>query len=223
MAKKLSRSEMMEAAATVYGELLKGLNHTEVMDILGYDAETYEEVRKFMLDVRSDELRTKPREHVYIDYVIEQRRNITDLNDLIKNLDEKTQYNAVVGAIRLRSDIVDKIVQKGQEFGFIKKTAERKELIGGLLLVDMTTDELKKQILGQTKMLEGVVKKFGDADFTTGHDGPLHYGPTFDTTGEDADDEDDEATLRKPEKATGTHRAKTSKRHAGRKRVREER
>jgi len=213
---------MMEAAATVYGELLKGLNHTEVMELLGYTVETYEEVRKFMLEMRTSELREKPREHVYIDYVIEQRKNLYDLDNLIKNLDEKTQYNAVVGAIRLRSDIVDKIVEKGQEFGFIKKTAERKELIAGIALIDMSNEDLKKHIVGQTKMLTTAMDKYGEADFMDTRDGPLHYGPTFDVSGEAVDDEDDdEDEVRKPAKATGSHRAKTAKRSAGRKRVRE--
>lgn len=217
----LSKSELMEAAATVYGELVAGLSHTEIMETLGYDAETYEQVRKYMLELRSADYRNQPRDHAYVEYVIEQRRNIHDLNNLIKNLDEKTQYNAVVGAIRLRSDIVDKIVAKGQEFGLIKKTPERREIVGGILIGELSMDDLKKEIFKQSKLLTSSMEKFGDGDFMDKRDGPLHYGPTFETSGVEVE-EDDEETMRKPTKATGTHRAKTSKRHAGRKRVREE-
>ena len=225
MALKWSKSELLEASLAVYELRVEGKTDKEIMEILRYDAETFEEVTTAMYESRAERMRVMPREHVYIDYVTEQRRNIKDLNDLVTNLDKKTQYNALVGAIRLRSDILDKIVEKGQEFGVIKKQAQRTEIVAGLLVHDMTQEDLRKGILGQTKLLKDVMERYGDGDIMSLTPETRHYAlPAAITTTASPveDDEDDEADLAPaPKRSAGTARAKMSKRSAGRKRTRE--
>lgn len=214
----LSKSELMELAATIEGELVKGESETEIMDTLRIDAETYAEAKRFLFEQRSSAIRSMPNDHVYVDYVIQQRQNIQDLNDLIRNLDKKKQYNALVGAIRLRSDIMDKIVDRGQQFGLIKKVAERREIVGGLIIADMAEGELRKAIAKQLKDMESMMSKFGEKSFLELETGAIHYGeparlaaPVVDTSG---------TTL--PRGTEGkTAKAKTSKRSAGRRRVRD--
>ena len=166
---------MLEAAATIYAQMVDGKTDSDIIDMLRIDAATYKELKNFMFETHSEELRTKPREHVYIEYVAEQRRNIQDLNRLVKDLDTKSQYNAIVGAIRLRSDIVDKIVEKGQEFGLIKKEAQRHEVIGGIAVVNLSVEDLRKGILEQTKLLKDVTERFGEGDIKGLPEGVVHY------------------------------------------------
>jgi hypothetical protein len=212
MSKKLTRSELIEAAATIHGEMVGGSSETDIMDILGLDAEQFREARKFMLEMRADEIRGKPREHVYIEYTIKQEQNIKDLNTLISQLDDTKQHNAVVGAIRLRSDILDKIIERGQEFGLLRREPQRKEIVAGVMVAEMATPELRKAIVGEIGKLNDLVKRFGDGGIMAMEPGPLHYGePALLTEGE----------TMKPRKAEGKAKAKTSRRAGGRRRVRE--
>lgn len=204
----MTREEMLEAAKTLFKELVSGENPDDVADIMGWDSETFAKVKKAMLSSNADDMRSKPSEHVYIEYLIEQRRNVKDLTDLINNLDDKRQYNAVVGAIRLRSEIVDRILERGFDFGVLKR-AESRQGSGaitlnylGINLGDMTAPQLRDAIGAQLKELEGLMGKFGDGvGITTLSPGALHYGKavTVPTLAETASGDKSEV-LGKPKK-----------------------
>ncbi len=224
----MKKSDMLEAASTIYDYLARGKRDVYIMEKMGLDSETYDEIKKLMLETKAESIRTQPREHYFIEYQIEQRRGIKDLDDLIRNLDANSQYNALIGAIRLRSDIVDKIVNRAQEFGLVRKEAERKEMIGGFIIAQLGAEDLRKEIIAQTKLMGDVMGKYGEKDFMALPPAPLHFGPSINVTGESVT-EDDEASLDDDEepvlpapkmiRPTGP-RAKTAKRSAGRKRTR---
>jgi len=214
MAKGLTKTELLELAVTIYDRMVAGDSEADIMSTYSCDEETFRKARKIMLDSRAQESRDKPREHVYVEYCIAQQQNILDLDRFIRELDSARQYNAVVGAIRLRSDIVDKMVQRGMEFGVIRKEPERKEIVAGVVIADMTSGDLKKAILGQIRTMNEMIARFGDGDIMSLEPGTLHYGdpitiPTVPPPHE------------LPPRAEGKAKAKSSKRSAGRRRVRE--
>src|SRR6478609_660514 len=197
----LKRREALEAAAFIYECRIRGKRDKYIQEELGFNAEQYNEVCKFLLEHRSEQIREMPREHVYVEYVIDQKKNIKDLDSLIKNLDANSQYNALIGAIRLRSDIQNKILDRAQEFGLVKKEAEKRELIGGIAIFELGADDLRKKIVSHTKSLADVMRDYGEKDFLRLPAPELHYGESaFDTTGEavDSAETDDEAELEMP-------------------------
>lgn len=163
-------------AMTVYEEKEKGLDDTEIMDVLGVDPEDYQEVLSLMFSTKGEEVRRKTTEEHYVAYCLEQRKCINDIDELTKNLNEKTQYNAIVGAIRLRSDIIDKMVTRGQEFGLIAKAAEKRQITHGIVLADLSDKDLKKKIAEQLTDMEGLVKRFGDGKISSLPKRELYYG-----------------------------------------------
>src|SRR6478609_10098765 len=83
----LKRREALEAAAFIYECRIRGKRDKYIQEELGFNAEQYNEACKFLLEHRSEQIREMPREHVYVEYVIDQKKNIKDLDSLIKNLD----------------------------------------------------------------------------------------------------------------------------------------
>jgi hypothetical protein len=207
----LSRAELLEVAVNIETRIMNGDTREEIMDALAYTFDQYEEARKFLLDLKSEEVRGRSREHTYVEYVMEQRATIRALDKLAKDLDSKSQYNALVGAYRLRSDLLDKIIDRGHDFGFIKKTPERKEIVAGLIIGDMSAEDLKKEIVSHGKLTRELLSKFGDGGFLELPDSPTHYGdPEFIrpdpsdvvADGEELDDEEDlDEELRRKAKA----------------------
>jgi hypothetical protein len=192
----LKRTELLELASTVYDYMVRGKKDTWIMEQLGIDAEDFQEVKRFLLESKAENIRNQPREHYFVEYSIEQRRNIRDLDDLIKNLDKGSQYNAIIGAIRLRSDITDKIVNRAQEFGLVKKEATKHEMVGGIIIAQLGADELRKAITDQTKALGEAMGRYGEKSFLAlPATGALHYGPSIDTTGDSAPEPDDSHLL----------------------------
>lgn len=218
----------METSATIYQMMVEGKTEDEIMDELGMDVATFRDARRFMLELKTEDIRLKPREHVYVEYCIAQEKNLYDLNDLLeKSRSETKQYNAAVGAIRLRSDILNKMIEVGQEFGLIKKEPVRKEILAGLVVGELSNDDLKQAVRDQIVKLNKLVSDFGDGDIMSMKTGPLHYGPTVTVEGEEVETKPAKSARETslalpPGRGLGSARAKTSKRSAGRRRVRDD-
>ncbi len=209
----MPRRDMALYAAHIYNYMVQGKKDGWIKKQLDLDAEDFEACKRFMLEEKSEKIRSQPREHFFIEYEAEQRRNIRDLDGLIKNLDSNSQYNALVGAIRLRSDITDKIVNRAQEFGLVKKeAAESKLTIGGVVVAQLDAAGLRKAIIDNTRELSGLMSKYGEKDFAAlPAPSELHYGPSIDTTGESAEvdpDEDLDADDESTKKLTPAAKAK---------------
>lgn len=173
----LTKEEKIEAAATILEMLIAGESEDAIMAALGMSAETYQEARKFMLDLRATEVRSKTREQVYVEYVIEQLGNKRLIDNLLGKLDDKRHYNAIVGAIRLRADLADRVLEQGFNLGVVKKQAERHEIVGGLAIGAMSSDDLRAAI---REMVDGtssmVTKSGGEVDIMSLDPGELHSG-----------------------------------------------
>jgi len=173
-----SERERLEMAMTVYEEKEKGEDDSDIMDLLGIDAEEYAAVLSLMFGSKADEERRRTPEEHYVRYCLEQKKVVKSIDDLVENLNEKTQYNAIVGALRLKSDIIDKMKTTSQEFGIVKKTADRKDVrVGVFSFEGMSTKEVRKHVANELGQLQGFVEKFGDGDIRLLPEASLYYGP----------------------------------------------
>jgi hypothetical protein len=196
----MTRNEMITAAEALFEEITsKGESESSVAELFGWDEATYGRVRARMLELKTEQLRARPREHAYVEFVIQQQRNIRDLDDVIKKLDKTKMHAASIGAIRLRSDLQTAIIEKGQEFGLIKKEAERREIVAGVVVADMSRTELSIAIAKELTGFKGLMEKFGDAPITSIvplGGASLHYGeaatPYIDAESDSSKDQDAE-------------------------------
>ena len=91
-----------------------------------------------------------------------------------------------------------KIIKIGQEFGILEKKPEEKRLVAGVLVAQLSNDQLRQAITGAIGNLNEMVANFGDLDITQMAPGSLHYKLPESTT------------------AGKTNRAKTSRVSKGR-------
>lgn len=175
----LTKRDIEEAKQTIWSKMCSGESDDDIIDALGVETTTYTALKLQMLDDKAAELRTKPPEHVYVEYIINQEQNISDLTEMIGEFKKTKQYNAMVGAIRARADLYDKLIAKGQEFGVFRKTPERREIVAGLLVSDMTSHDLKTAITKAIGNLEAMTRRYGDNDILDVEVDSLHYGPAL--------------------------------------------
>jgi len=173
----LSKKDAIEMSTRVYGLLTNGQTDLEIMDELGLTTDEYQIVKNAMFDVKAEELRTKSREHTYVEYLIEQRSNISALKEMIADFRLSNQHNALVGAIRLRSDLLDRIVKTGQEMGFIQKEVDQTQIIMGIAVAELTNKDLKKGITAVVSEVKQLTEAYGmDQDFLDVPAGETHRG-----------------------------------------------
>lgn len=213
---RLTKDQLTEAINTIYAYTVEGKLDNEIMAEMGLDPDDYKRLKAAMFDAKADEVRAKPTEHVYVQYMIDQTQNIKDLTAMITEFKSTKQYNAMVGAIRARSEILDKLIEKGQEFGLIHKEPNRNEIVAGVLVADLTNKQLKAAITTELKLLSDMTRRYGDINIMDLAPGQIHRGPGLPAATRDS-------ALEAPsqKKATKSTKSKNHRRSAGRKVVKQ--
>lgn len=146
----------------------------EVQQLLGVSVGRYNELKRELYRQEQAELAGKTPEDVYLEYKWAQTARIKELDMAMSNIPEN-QPNALVGAIKAKSDIIDKILKTGQDLGIIAKEPERKIVIQGHVIAQMDNNALRKLIAQETNQLSEAIAKYGDTDM----DGnPISETPT---------------------------------------------
>lgn len=176
--------------------LAKGMYDDEIQEEICYAPDVIKELREELSARESSAIRQRPTEEIYALYIYEQRRCIADLNEVVddfktyfgEKLDEKgdrqknRNINGYVGAVKTRSEILDKILKTGQDLGIIERDSASKGLFAGQAIINMTNIELKQYVIGEMQALHRMMADFGDQDITAIEVGPIHkqIGPPKD-------------------------------------------
>lgn len=219
----LSFKRKLELSAEIYGMMIEGDTDGDIIESLDITPQEYAIAKKFLLDNKGSEEESMTSKQRFAKYVIDQNRCVTALDELILNLNSKSQYNALVGAIRLRSDIADKVITTGQTLGIISKEPEKKMVMNGVVIADVSDKDLRKELAKSIVSFGKLMKRYGGGkDIVDIKTGELHYGEGVKVLPEDfASTAAMGAPPMKPKAKDKKNRANTGKRAAGRRRVRE--
>lgn len=166
--------ELRKQVAQLMALYAEGCNDDESLALMGLSPARFVRVKKALFDQEAERLAATPTEHTFVQYVLDQTACIKDLTDLLKEAKKQKNSNAGVGAIRARSDIYDKIVRTGQEFGLLEKKPEERRIVAGVMVAQLTNDQLRQAITGAISNLNEMVATFGDLDFASIQPGELH-------------------------------------------------
>ena len=161
MAKLPKGSELRAQLAIIRSQKQDGQTDEEIAMELGLPWEDYEKLLSKFYDLESEAIRTRPTEKVYVDYVNDQLANIRDLTKILDTFNTTKQHSAMVGAIRARSEIQDKVIKMGQEFGFIDKRPDTR-FVAGVLVHKLSDNELKSSIEEKLGALAALQAEFGE-------------------------------------------------------------
>lgn len=111
-------------------------------------------------------LLVRPTEELYVEYLLRQEKNLSDLNSFVENWQDHTEaVPSVVSAIRARAEILDKVIQRGQDLGIIQKAVTRKALVvGGVRVEDLGTREIRELIVKQLEGLRSLTTQVRNLD-----------------------------------------------------------
>lgn len=175
MAESGAQRRHRKQVAELLAKLAEGVTDEVAQAELAISPARFERLKKEVFDLEAERVRSTPTEHTYIQYCLAQMGCIKDLHDLLKEAKTQKNANASVGAIRARSDIYDKLIKTGQEFGILEKKPEEKRIIAGVIVANLSNDQLKQAITSAIGSLNDMVSSFGDLDITKIEPGTLHY------------------------------------------------
>jgi hypothetical protein len=161
--KTYSASQTRALLSELKLRLVNGEADEQIQELLGVTVGKYNELKKELYRQEQASLQSKSTEDVYLEYQWAQRKCIEDLDAAILGIPEN-QPNALIGAIKARSDIHDKILKTGQDMGVIAKEPERKVVVHGHIIAQLDNAALRKMIAQETNQLAGAIAKYGDTD-----------------------------------------------------------
>lgn len=196
-------------ARKVWALLAAGKTDDEAREELGLKPLEYRIARARMLELEAQRIREKPPEEIFLEYSIIHLGLMAETDRAIARLARMdTGSTAYVSAIKAKSDLYDKIMRFGQDLGLIHKRVEEKRIIQGVVVTQLSDDDLRNAIVEQAMRLQRIVDKFGAQSILEMDPGDIHYVLPPQGNGEDT-----------PQNKT--NRAHNSKVHQGRRRVRE--
>lgn len=158
--------------------IYEGDTDEEIMTMLGISTVgRYNELKRELYRQEAAEVTNKTVEDIFLEYKWAQEKCMRDLDDAMKGIPEN-QPNALIGAIKAKSDIIDKVLKTGQEIGVINKEPERKVIIHGHVVAQMDNNSLRKLIAQETNLLADAISKYGDTDME-GNPITEESAPTF--------------------------------------------
>ncbi len=138
-----------------------GYNKEEIEDNLGLNPGDYEPLLSRFYEQAESGFKSKSNLRIFLDYTTRQAQLVRDLERLKIALEGKQWKNgqAYVGAVKVQSDILDRIIATGQDLGLIQKIAEKFIMVGGVDVRDMDMpklmNSLEEEIISVRKLQGG--------------------------------------------------------------------
>lgn len=158
-------------------KLARGESDLEIQQDLEITESRYLELLEELYREDANKRFNKPPEQSYIDFCLRQEGCIKDLNALIRKCKRSAQPQAMVSAIRAKSDIIDKMVQRGQDFGLLHKVPEQHQVVGGVVVANMSDAELRAQVVEQLETMRTMMKRYGELPMLEAAPKPLPAAP----------------------------------------------
>jgi hypothetical protein len=207
----LTKSELRIAVNTLRVFLCSGKDDEEARVEMGLSVADFASLKRRLFSEEVAKLQRMSVEEWFVDYIVKQSANVKALSDMLVDWKDSKQQSAMVGAVRARSEIYDKIIERGQSFGLIARQPEEKRIIAGIAVANLTNDQLQRRILGTISELNRYMSTNPEVGLLELEPGELYSGP-----GEVVDAE---LPADPPPKASKKVRSKTSRVHKGRRRV----
>lgn len=168
---KLSRSLSAIETRSLLAEIKKYLGQRvpdeEIAEKLCLTAGRYNDLKKELYRQEIASLQSLTTEDVFLEYKWQQGECIGALDKMITAIGSDTkQHNALVGAIKARSEIIDKVIKTGQDMGVIQKAPETRLVVHGHALTSLSDAQLRKLVVTDLQGLGSLVEKYGMRDMS---------------------------------------------------------
>lgn len=179
-----TQKEIKEASLRIYDLLSKGASDKVIAKKLGLSAEEYSILKLAMFDLEAEKIRTKPVEHVYIEYLLRQEQNINTLSRVIHEYMGGSHPGAVVSAVKERANIIDGMLEKGQKMGVLHVEPDKKMIVAGKVVAELSNSDLKRGITQLVGQMNNLIKGYGGEKDLLELPAPkdIYYGETVDIT-----------------------------------------
>lgn len=148
--------ELKRRAILVELEMLlsAGFTDEQARYEMGVSYSDYRKAKEALYSERTADIKRSSAHDIFIDYAYGQHSILKGIDALMEKMDDSKQYSAAVGALRLASDVRERIIRVGQDLGVLSKRPEEKRhfVISGSL------EEMRAVVAKQVKEIDAMMK-----------------------------------------------------------------
>lgn len=148
----------------IKSKLSEGISDLQISEELDLTARKYNHLKRLMYDWEIEDLQSKTPEEHFIDYRIKQDQTIRNLDIMCQNFEESKNYNALIGAVRLKTEVMEKVWKMGREIGIIKSSPDWDKRVAGELVSQLDSKAIRSKVVTEVRKLYDKISKFGDKD-----------------------------------------------------------
>ena len=149
---------------TIRRMLSEGKTDVQISEELSLSTKKYNDLKRLMYSWEIEDLHKKTPEEHYIDFRIKQDQTLRNLDKMAQSFEETKNYNALIGAIRLKTEVMTAIWKTGREIGIIKGSPDWDRQVAGELVSQLGTKEIRTKVVEEVRKLYDKISKFGDRD-----------------------------------------------------------
>lgn len=157
---QLSSEDFQKLLASLRVHIANDDTEEETMQALDLTPINLSTLKKKLAEVDGEEIEGQAPIEIFLEYILRQKKIIQDLNTIHDKAIEArpVQGQVAIGACKVKSDILDRIIDRGQSLGVYDKKPAELKLLGDIDLEGMDLGELKDQVhkeMEEIKLLVG--------------------------------------------------------------------
>jgi hypothetical protein len=152
-------------------------NDPQLLELLDVSPSELAALKGKMYAQEAVNLIDRPAEETFVTYRTQMYGVVEDLDAVAKEARGARQFTAAGAALKAKAQIIDKVMERGQEIGVIPRAAKKTEMVGGILVASLTDRELMEQIGEMNKRFNRLMVEYGDKPMSATTLPELYSGP----------------------------------------------
>lgn len=142
----------------------QGLSDIECVEELGVTPHTLSKLKQKLFSDELEAVQNETAAENWVRYHLKLLQCIKELDEVIKqgfDSDAVTALSSTVGAIKAKADLIDRVVERGQDLGVIPRTRpDTDDEFAGL-----EVESLRSLVAEKQRLLEKAAARYGVADY----------------------------------------------------------
>jgi len=173
--KRRNKTDQRKVKAEIRARLSNGMTDAEIMEEVGLTPAVYSTYKQQVLSDGLNEATCSSAGETWARYSLLMMGCVRDLDNIILQGNEAyadrgdtKPMTAVVGAIKAKAQILDGIIDRGQNLGVVHKEPDRSISVAGISVSSADPQRIETLVNERKKLLEDLMGSYGHTDYS-GH------------------------------------------------------
>ncbi len=119
-------------------------------------------LKKRVFEQEATDVNSRTTVDTFVEYKLKMDRICDDLDGIHEGAAGARQYTAAMGALKAKAQIIDKVIDRGQELGLINRAAKKHEVLGGVAVAHLDDTQLLDKMKEIHRKTTSFITEYGE-------------------------------------------------------------